>query len=92
MLCIALCAFREPFEGGFVEAVRPGQEVAVPDALVDRLATDGHIERPKPAAAEPVPEPEPAPVADPIPVVEKTEPEPDEAPTTRPGRQHRADR
>lgn len=46
MLCTALCAFREPFEDGFVEAVYQGQQVEVPEELVERLASAGHIERP----------------------------------------------
>lgn len=46
MLCKSLCAFREPFGDRFVEAIYPGQDVEVPDTLVDRLVADRHIERP----------------------------------------------
>lgn len=42
----ALCAFREPFDGGFVEAIYAGQPVDVPIALVAKLAADGHISAP----------------------------------------------
>lgn len=46
MRCIAICAFREPFDGGFVEAMYPGAEVDVPSLLVAKLAADGHIVSP----------------------------------------------
>jgi hypothetical protein len=45
MLCISLCAFREAFGEGMVESVYPGQEVEVPDEMVNRLMVDGHIVR-----------------------------------------------
>lgn len=52
MLCKSLCAFREPFGDSVVESVYPGQEVEVPDELVEQLVADRHIERP--ARLEPV--------------------------------------
>lgn len=45
-----LCAFREPFNGGFVEGPYPGAEIDVPADLVERLVADGHIARPLDAA------------------------------------------
>lgn len=52
MLATAICAFREPFGDGFVEAIYPGQEIDVPDEMVGRLVTEGHIERPAMRDAE----------------------------------------
>lgn len=52
MLCKSLCAFREPFGDSVVESVYPGQEVEVPDELVDQLIADRHIERP--ARSDPI--------------------------------------
>lgn len=51
MICKAICAFREPFDDGFVEAIYPGAMVDVPAPLVNRLVDCGHIERPGIAAA-----------------------------------------
>lgn len=46
MLTKALCAFREPYKGGFVEGAYPGEEIDVPEELAARLVADGHISRP----------------------------------------------
>lgn len=48
MRCRALCAFREPFGDTAVEGLFPGHEVDVPPELVERLASEGHIEQPAP--------------------------------------------
>jgi len=48
MLCQALCAFREPFNGAFVEALCSGAMVDVcPTLWIGKLAGAGHIKCPE---------------------------------------------